>query len=393
MSHPGEPTTTTAGEAELMLPFPLLEGIALRLNSSAHGSNGYISGSLTVDMNPEKNVSDVVLLATARYSNFQLIKASSVCFTQFSNTTEIIIHMPESAEKPLGTIEMDLRLLLPPTHTSINFGMFVTELPAFQQVLGNLSFEKIRLEGSSSSIKVGSVSAASIIVRTSDAEISGNFSASDKIYLETVNGPVFANVSLHNNKNLKKHTRLSIETGNGPIVAQVKLAVNERVYFVTPKNRNFITKFRTFNAPMNVSVAHVEGSKPARLAVMADNSQGLVDLSLDSLYTGTFEVRTKSATAQVLESISPHPRSAISSPFHTGIDDDGDGNDERHGLHFAYVSPDRARGWIGDNRRPEQFDRHALSRVEVRNSLGPIRLHLPVARPKQPSNGSSSIRR
>ncbi len=178
-----------------------------------------------------------------------------------------------------------------------------------------------------------------------------------------------------------------------PIVAQVKLAVNERVYFAAPKNRNFITKFRTFNAPMNVSVAHVEGSKPARLAVMADNSQGLIDLSLDSLYTGTFEVRTKSATAQVLDS--PDSDSAISSPFYTGMGDDGDGDDDddkRHGLHFAYVSPERARGWIGDNRRPEQFDRHTLSRVEVRNSLGPIRLHLP-ARPKQPSNGSSSIRR
>ncbi len=79
---------------------------------------------------------------------------------------------------------------------------------------------------------------------------------------------------------------------------------------------------------MNVSVAHVEGSKPARLAVMADNSQGLIDLSLDSLYTGTFEVRTKSATAQVLESISPDSDSAISSPFYTGMGDDGDGSDD-----------------------------------------------------------------
>lgn len=79
--------------SRLTLPFPLLEGISLRLNSSAHESNGYISGGLTVDMNPEKNVSNVVLLATARYSNFQLIKASSVCFTQFSNTTEIMIHV------------------------------------------------------------------------------------------------------------------------------------------------------------------------------------------------------------------------------------------------------------------------------------------------------------
>jgi len=377
------------------IAFPLVETIALGLNSSAHDLDSYVSGSLRVDMNPEKNVSDAVLIANARYSSSQLVEGSSVCLTQFGNTTQLMIHIPEKTGNSTGTIEMDLQLLLPRTHTPINFEMFVTSLPAFKQVLGNLPhvfFESIKLEGSNSPITVGSISAASIMVQTSNADISGNFSASRKIYLDTVNGGVFANVSLHNNKKLKKHTRLTVETGNGPILANVKLAVEERNYFKTPKHRNFLTKFKTFNAPMNVSIAHAKGSKPARLAVHAENSQGPMDVSLDPLYTGTFDLRTKSASAKVQESTIAD--SAISLPPLSSIRPmDGDGGhgygDDMHELHFVYTAKDRARGWIGDSRRPEQLDRHTINRVELTNSLSPIRLHWARLRPSSPT----SIRR
>jgi hypothetical protein len=75
------------------LAFPFVEGIALRLNLSSHELKGYVAGSLTVDMNPEKDVSSAVLTANARYSNSQLFKASSVCLTHFGNATEIMIHV------------------------------------------------------------------------------------------------------------------------------------------------------------------------------------------------------------------------------------------------------------------------------------------------------------
>jgi hypothetical protein len=53
---------------------------------------------------------------------------------------------------------MDLRLLLPQTQTPIRFESFVTSLPMFKQVLGNLPrvfFERIRLLDSGSSITAG----------------------------------------------------------------------------------------------------------------------------------------------------------------------------------------------------------------------------------------------
>jgi hypothetical protein len=163
-----------------------------------------------------------------------------------------------------------------------------------------------------------------------------------------------------------------------PILVQVNVAVEERVYFSAPKHRNFCTKFRNFNAPMNVSLTHVIGSKPARIELVADNSQGPMDVYLDPLYTGIFDVHTKSATAKVLESFVSVPPSDISN----------NGDDKGHELHFARVSKERTRGWIGDNRRPEEFDRNKIGRVELTNSLGPVRLH--VARLR---NTTTAIRR
>ena len=162
----------------------------------------------------------------------------------------------------------------------------------------------------------------------------------------------------------------------------VNIAVEDSFYFSAPKHRNFETKFKNFNAPMNVSVANAIGSKPALVAVIADNSQGPIDVYLDPLYTGIFDVRTKEAKAEVVQSF-------VSDSSSDRDDADNNGNNGNdHELHFAArVSDERTRGWIGDSRRPEQFDRNKLSRVELTNSLGPVRLHVTQLKP------STAVRR
>jgi len=108
--------------------------------------------------------------------------------------------------------------------------------------------------------------------------------------------------------------------------------------------------------------------------MMAENVQGPMDVSFDSRYTGTFDVRAKASTVQVLQSSASN--NPTSSSSRSGTDNDGDDDDEGHELHFVDVSRERARGWIGDDRRPEEFDRHSLGRVQLINSLSPITLHL-----------------
>ncbi|KAH9083453.1 hypothetical protein EDB83DRAFT_2511770 [Lactarius deliciosus] len=360
----------------MRLAFPLGDGIILRTNSSSNNLTDYVSGSLRVDMNPDKNVSGIVLVANTRSSSFQLLQASSVCLTSFGNTTELILRIPDREESHLDTIDMDLQLLLPWTPAPINFEMFATHLPMFSQSFGDLrhvAFRRFELAGSNSTVTVASVRASSIVIQTSGAEISGNFSASENILLDTINGAIYTNVLLINNRKSKMPTKLKVETGNGPIVAQVNLQVDERRYFSTPpKHPNFMTMFKTFNAPMNVSVAHAAGSEPARFGVVAENTQGAMTMTLDSVYTGLFELRTKAATALVQET-----PAATDSPL-----------DEENELHFKkHVTSEWTHGWIGGASDPEKSHHHEANRVKLLNSLAPIELRFARLRP------STAVRR
>lgn len=379
-----KPSTMMFSMSRMHLTFPLVNEIALRLNLSSDELKGYVAGSLTVDMNPDKTVSNPVFTANARSSNAQVFMASTVCRTQFRNTTEIMIRIPERADNSTDTIQMDLQYLLPWTSTPTDLGVFVSNLPMFKQLLGDLSqvsFQHFKIVDPSSPITAGSISAESLFVQTSGAEISGNFTASKKLFLDNINGGVFANISLHSTNSMK--TRLSVETGNGPIVAHVKLALDDNIPQVGPKkHRNFFTKFRTFNAPMNISISHAKNLKPGRLWLMAENVLGPMDVSLDSQYTGTFDVRAKASTVQVLQPSASNNLTSSSARSGTDSDDDDgdddDGDDQGHELHFVELSQERTRGWIGDDRKPEEFDRKSLGRVELINSLSPITLHLPM---------------
>jgi hypothetical protein len=159
-----------------------------------------------------------------------------------------------------------------------------------------------------------------------------------------------------------------------PIVAQVALQVDESRYFNTPKRMDFVTMFKTFNAPMNLSIAHVAGSEFARLGVMADNTQGPMAVTLDSGYSGLFELRTKAGTTLVQET-----------PAALGTSDAS--LDGEHDLHFDQISSEWTRGWIGDARRPEDHHHHDGNRVRLVNSLSHIELRLARLRP------STAVRR
>ncbi|KAI0266793.1 hypothetical protein BC834DRAFT_113583 [Gloeopeniophorella convolvens] len=367
----------TAGTASLRLAFPLGDEIALRANTSAdeHGVN--VTGKLTVGMNPDRTESDVVFRVKTQYSHQHLFEASSVCLFSVGNATELSVLVPSNRKDPSDAVDFNLQLLLPWTATPIYFERFTTHLPMFEQTFSNLgavaTFESLKIEGPGSLVTVGSVTATSILVRTSGANITGTFSATERLILDTINGAIYANVSLLNSKKLKKPTKLSMETGNEPIVANVFLDVDERIYFLPPTYPNFQTKFKTFSAPMNISIAHVEDSKPARLGVFAENTQGTIDLALDHLYTGTFDLRTKAATASVKETI------IYDEPDAAGYRTEDE--DEERELQLDHVSSEWTLGWIGSGRRPDDSDRYKQGHVELTNSLSPIDLRLAQTRP------------
>lgn len=83
----------TVSIPRMYLNFPLVNEIALRVNLSSEDLKGYVAGSLTVDMNPDKSVVNPVFKANARSSNAQVFTTSVVCLTHFRNTTEVMMRV------------------------------------------------------------------------------------------------------------------------------------------------------------------------------------------------------------------------------------------------------------------------------------------------------------
>ncbi len=76
----------------------------------------------------------------------------------------------------------------------------------------------------------------------------------------------------------------------------------------------------TFNAPLNVAIAHADDSPKANFKLRAVNNLGNTHVALDSKYEGTFDVNTMFAQADVL--------TWDGIQFDDNYDSDGDGDDD-----------------------------------------------------------------
>ena len=92
---------------------------------------------------------------------------------------------------------------------------------------------------------------------------------------------------------------------------------SEESYYSGPQ---FLTHAETFNAPLNLAIAHALESPPANVRVRAVNNLGRTRVSLDSQYAGTFDVSTMFAQADVL--------TWDGIDFQEHVDDDDDGEDD-----------------------------------------------------------------
>ena len=196
-----------------------------------------------------------------------------------------------------------------------------------------------------------------------------------------------------------------------------------------PPGAQFYTYAETFNAPLNVDVAHADDSPKAIFKLRAVNNLGNTHVSLDSKYEGTFDVNTMFAQADVFtwdgtqfddnydsdgdndddggsqgtSSTSSSPSTSTSSsnpdvnddakirmflpslPTTTSASDDSTSSAAAQPagrcLEYDLISPSEIRGWVGVPPRPSQpsfrgrmFDNQ--SHVEVVSSLNGAQLVL-----------------
>lgn len=267
------------------------------------------------------------------------------------------------------------------------------------------------------------------------------------------NSAISANVSLVHDRSHSKPTFLAFDTGNGyvtlvsslppssqltanstppspfpvppprsPIESTLTFLLHGHSHdsWLSPRPRHkhphqpthdFAAHVRTFNAPIALSVAHAPGSLPAKYHLRAANTQAAVNVTLDGMFEGIFDLRAKSAgtsvetrgggtavgSANVEANGSGRVSEGVSGLWAKWMSDEAvaTGTGERR-VEFDHEGYGRKMGWSGYGERPVEAGGAgageggsggggaagsagswgSTSRVEVVSSLSPVVLVL-----------------
>ncbi|VDC07726.1 unnamed protein product [Peniophora sp. CBMAI 1063] len=356
--------------ASLAFTFPPLPVLQLSADGHLNWTDAPgLSGHMTFDVNPDASQRDLVLSADVRYSRPDLFHALSICHTQTANTSVITLRLPYNLWKE-DVLETNMTLLFPQREQPISISTFATCFPTFDQVYGALDsavhFDEVVIEGSGAPISFDGIHAQTLVVRTSGSSVTGRFNVSQVLSVDTVNGPIEADIFLLNDDTCKAPTHCSLNTGNAPIVADIVLS--DQCTSTRKHHPHFEIHPNTFNAGLNMSISHATGSHPSRMFSMARTTQGPIYCSLDALFTGTFDLATKDAAADILRmpAVAQDAMniSSIIARWFTG------------GWNMVpdYSAPGRMLGWVGYGKRPAGG--HGESHISLATSLSPVRLSL-----------------
>ncbi|KAI0706820.1 hypothetical protein C8T65DRAFT_223245 [Cerioporus squamosus] len=305
--------------SELDYHLPANGSLFLNTNISYASNASYLNqfaGTLLVAVNDDVSEPDGLVHVTMHHSSQELGKSTSVCLMETGQGSGLYVFAPQNLSITDALI-FNITLLIPQNGTSTrNIPQLLCHLPHFQHTYNQLdpqvTFDNVIFGGAMSGVYVESIQASSAVVKASSAEIRGKFKVSQQLSLETVSAPINVDAHLYNDGNARAPTFMHLTTGNSVLNANVTLYVppaanstdddsdsdmDEADY---PRGPQFFTHAETFNAPLNMDIAHEEGSGDTNFRLRAINNLGNARVSLDSRYAGTFDVNTMFAQADVL---------------------------------------------------------------------------------------------
>lgn len=376
--------TATASFLQYTVP---LDGLVFVHSNVSYSSDAQvvddISGTLLVGVNSDPTVSDGIVSVTMHYSDLSLMERTHVCLMNISGSNGIYLYVPSSLPQE-DSLVFNITFLFPQI-PSLHITEFMTMLPHFYQFYTNLSpyvtFDKVSLGGARSAVSVGSIEATSLSVKTALAEIEGTFNISESLVLETVSAPINVNVSLYNDNSCQQPTFLDVSTGNAELNASVQLYIPPSSSSASTTFPNFMTKFETFNAPMVVAMEHMPDSAVSTLQARVDNSMGAAFVSLDNKYSGTFDVSTTFADADVYSSTVDDLKGLVQldlGVYRPTSSAATVGTTVERTVELDTVKTSRMTGWVGTGQRPppptSRFN--SQGRIEVMSTLSPVALLL-----------------
>lgn len=125
----------------------------------------------------------------------------------------------------------------------------------------------------------------------------------------------------------------------------------------------FNVNAQTFNGSLWLNVGHDAATVPAALMLLAQNNQGLVDITVDKKFTGPYDLHTKLASAGIDYSrVLVHSTSA--------------GNTAKWHFQGDSNSTSYTRGWVGTGTRPKVWNPATDGKLTIGSSLGPVSLRI-----------------
>ncbi|KAI1794120.1 hypothetical protein LXA43DRAFT_971383 [Ganoderma leucocontextum] len=320
--------------SQLKYHIPVNGSVFLDTNITYATNTSYLdrfAGSLLVTVNDDVSVPDGVVHVTMHHTSIHLGHATNVCLMETGTGGGLYVFAPKNLSTSDGLI-FNITLLLPQNNTSPrNIPSLTCHLPHFQHTYQQLdpqvTFNNVVFGGAMSGVYVESLQAQSATVKTSSAEIRGKFKVSTQLDMETVSAPINAQIDLYNDG--AGPTFMHLTTGNSVINVNVTLHAPQTTNssydgqdgpLPPPPGAQFYTYAETFNAPLNVAVAHAADSPKANFRLRAVNNLGNTHVALDSKYEGTFDVNTMFAQADVL--------TWDGTQFDDNYDDDSDDDDD-----------------------------------------------------------------
>jgi hypothetical protein len=322
-----------------------------------------VNGQLTVDINPDPSATSALFHLTTVSSSLDIRDECKICFSSNSSDVDnrgLSLYIPSNLTAN-GSLSFNITLLFPQSSSHLQLDKIVTYLPMFAQTIRSVSpqviLDKLVLEGMKLGIDVGSVWANEISVRNLIGPISGTFNASQSLKLDTVKGSISTHITVVQGPMRTRPTFFSLNTGESNITADVVLLSSPAS---SSRAVNFIGHVKNFDASITLNVTHDDSTPPVPLDLRIENNQAPCNVSLDSKFSGNYDVSTKLAAATV----------NLDSALH-----DYTGTGQRQ------ISPEidteaQKRGWVGWGDKPAHFNPRQQGQVILVSSLSPVTLSL-----------------
>ncbi|KAJ6497451.1 hypothetical protein C8R45DRAFT_1093826 [Mycena sanguinolenta] len=280
---------------------------------------GLSNGHVKVTHSPE--VANVRVIVTVNYWKAAIRDAAKVCFIERSEGESgvgIFTPQPWHSRSYSDRLFFDVELILPRSDSILHVNGLSTDVSNFSHDVDGLNvyFNDLSLRASNGKIQANSLTAAQVVLTTSNAavavdnlvapkasvessngRITGTYAVVHSLILKTTNGAIDASASITGQSSLQKRQDITMQTTNGPINYVVNLGPTAREAGL------FNVKAYTSNGKMTGKI--VSAPLNSVLAVDAKTSNEKASLALPSTYEGSFAISTSNAAATIH---SPPPR-------------------------------------------------------------------------------------